>query len=101
MGGAGCVGLLETTLRFLPIVVVANLASIPAPLLAPLFVGRLGRSGTVIAGALGVAAALALLALSGSWLVAALVYASMSLLAAMVRSAWTLRKFLAEICPKT
>jgi predicted MFS family arabinose efflux permease len=71
-------------------VAVANLVSIPAPLLTPLLVAKLGRGGTVIAGVLGVAAALTLLALSAGWLVAALGYACMSLLAAMVRSVWTL-----------
>jgi predicted MFS family arabinose efflux permease len=79
-----------STARIGAAVAVASLLTIPAPLVTPLLVGRLGRVGTVVIGALGVAGSLVLLAFGGHWLIAAVAYVSLSALAAMARSVWTL-----------
>lgn len=72
------------------LIAVANLLTIPAPLLTPPLVQRWGRLGTVLAGALGVAASVAALALVDHWVWAAVAFVCMTILAAMVRSVWVL-----------
>jgi MFS family permease len=71
-------------------IAVASLLTIPAPLLTPPLVARWGRLPTVVAGALGVSAGIALLALGAGPVAAAGAYVGMSILAAMARSVWTL-----------
>ncbi len=71
-------------------VATANLLSIPAPLITPLLVERLGRAGTIALGALGVAVSILLLGLSPTWQAAAVAFVAMTVLAAMARSVWSL-----------
>ena len=71
-------------------VAAANLLSIPAPMVTPLLVRRLGRAGTISLGALGVAGSILLQGLSPTWHAAAAAFIVMTVLAAMARSVWSL-----------
>lgn len=79
-----------STARIGATVAVASLLTIPAPLVTPLLIGRMGQVGTVVVGALGVAGSIVLLAFGGHWIVAAVAFVGLSALAAMARSVWTL-----------
>jgi MFS family permease len=79
-----------TAARIGAAVAVANLLSIPAPMITPLLVQRLGRAGTISLGALGVAGSILLLGLSPTWQAAAGAFIAMTVLAAMARSVWSL-----------
>jgi MFS family permease len=79
-----------TAARIGAAVAIANLLSIPAPMITPLLVQRLGRAGTISLGALGVAGSILLLGLSPTWQAAAAAFIAMTVLAAMARSVWSL-----------
>jgi predicted MFS family arabinose efflux permease len=82
--------LLVSTARIGAIIAVANLLTIPAPLMTPPLVQKLGRVRTIVAGALAVAASILVLGVGGHWALAALAFVCTRSLAAMVRSVWTL-----------
>jgi len=79
-----------STARIGAAMALANLLTIPAPLVTPLLVQKLGKVRTMVAGVLGVAASILVLGLSGHWVLAACAFVSTTLLAAMARSVWTL-----------
>jgi len=72
------------------VVAVSSLLSIPAPLITPALVQRYGRVATIAAGAFGVALSIVLLAVGGSWAIASIAFITMSILAAVARSVWSL-----------
>jgi predicted MFS family arabinose efflux permease len=72
------------------VVALANLLTIPAPLIVPLLVGRWGRVATIVAGTLGVSGSIAILAAGGHWMVAAVAFVAMNAVAAIARSVWML-----------
>ena len=78
------------TLQIGGAVALASLLTIPAPLVTPALVARWGRAWTIAVGALGVAGAILLLGLVGHWRLAAGAFVVMTVLAAMVRSVWSL-----------
>jgi MFS family permease len=69
---------------------LASLLTIPAPLVMPPLVDRLGRAGALVTTMLGVAAAVVLLGFSVHWVVAATAFVGINALAVMARSAWVL-----------
>jgi len=72
------------------VVAVSSLLTIPAPLITPALVQRYGRVATIAAGALGVALSIVLLAVGGNWAIASIAFISMSVLAGVARSVWSL-----------
>jgi MFS family permease len=72
------------------IMAFASLLTIPAPLIMPPLVGRLGRAGALATAMLGVAASVVLMGFSVHWVVAAVAFVCINVLAVMARSAWTL-----------
>ncbi len=72
------------------VVAVSSLLTIPAPLVAPALVQRYGRVATIAAGAFGVALSIVLLAVGGSWAMASVAFVTMTILAAVARSVWSL-----------
>jgi predicted MFS family arabinose efflux permease len=71
-------------------IAVANLLTIPAPLLVPAIVERWGQVTPIVAASLGVACSIALLAVGGQWVIAAAAFVAMNVLAALARSVWML-----------
>jgi predicted MFS family arabinose efflux permease len=82
--------LLVSTARIGAIMALANLLTIPAPLVTPPLVQKLGKVRMIVAGVLGVAASILVLGFSGHWVLAACAFVCMRSLAAMARSVWTL-----------
>jgi MFS family permease len=82
--------LFASAARIGAVMALASLLTIPAPLVTPPVVERIGRTRTVVATTLGLSASVALLALSGHWAVAALAYVGLGALGAMARSVWLL-----------
>jgi MFS family permease len=72
------------------VMALASLLTIPAPLIMPPLVGRLGRAGALVTTMLGVAASVVLLGSSVHWVVAATAFVGINALAVMARSAWML-----------
>lgn len=70
-------------------VAVANLLTVPAPLVTPLLVRGWGRAATIALGALGVAASIMALGLAPGWAFAGGAFVAMNVMAAMARSVWS------------
>lgn len=72
------------------VIAMSSLLTIPAPLVTPALVLRHGRVKMIAAGAAGVAASIALLAVGSSWGVASLGFVGISVLGAVARAVWSL-----------
>jgi len=69
---------------------VASLLAIPAPLVMPALVRRLGQVPALLNALAGLVLALLLLAMSGGWIAAAAAYAAILMLVAGVNAVWSL-----------
>ncbi|MBN1640272.1 MAG: MFS transporter [Anaerolineae bacterium] len=71
-------------------IALANLLTIPAPLLVPPLVERWGRVSTIVVATLSVAGCIAALAASGQWMAAAAAFVGMNVAASVARAVWML-----------
>jgi MFS family permease len=69
---------------------IGNLLAVPAPLLMPLFVQRLGNLRALVLGVLGLAAGIAWVGAAGQWWMVSTAFVLMTAIAAIARAAWSL-----------